>query len=108
MILKKSSTKVNDKVYHYKKWNVYHHTNRKWCYLNEKHLNLPEIKSAIEAAQTIAQNNIVIAQNQNNGFLHVFKENTVFLKEPGMGFEPMFSESAARRLNRSATPAYLT
>ena len=24
-----------------------------------------------------------------------------------MGFEPMFSESAARRLNRSATPAEL-
>ncbi len=98
MILKKSSTKTNGEVYFYKKWNVYHHNNHKWCYLNKDHMNLPEVKSTIEATQTIAQ-------NQNNGFSRVLKENTGFLQEPGKGFEPLYSESAARRLNRSATPA---
>ena len=96
---------MNGKVYHYKKWNAYHCNNHKWCYLNKNHLNLPEIKSTIETAQTLAQNNIIIAQNENNGFSRVFKENTGFLQEPGKGFEPLYSESAARRLNRSATPA---
>jgi hypothetical protein len=106
LILKKSSTKTNGKVYHYKKWNICHHKNRKWCYLNKDHLNQPEIKSAIEAAQTLAQNKVLVAQSQNNGFSRVFKENTGFFLEPGMGFEPICSESAAHRLNLSATPAY--
>jgi hypothetical protein len=86
VILKKSSTKTNGKVYIYKKWNVYHHNNHKWCYLNKDHLNLPEIKSTIETTQTFAQNNIIAAQNENNGFSRVYKENTGFLQEPGMGF----------------------
>jgi hypothetical protein len=91
LILKKSSTKTNGKIYHYKKWNVYHHSNRKWCYLNKGHMNLAEIKSAIEAAQTLAQNNVLVTQSKNNGFSRVFKENTGFLLEPGMGFEPICS-----------------
>jgi hypothetical protein len=78
MILKKSLTNVNGKIYHYKKWNVYHHKNHKWCYLNKEHLNLQEVKSAIEATQTLAQNNIVTAQNENNCFSSVFKVNTGF------------------------------
>ena len=32
-------------------------------------------------------------------------EGCVKQVEPGKGFEPLYSESAARRLNRSATPA---
>ena len=95
MILKKTSTRTAGKIYVHKKWNVYHHTNRKWCYLNKDHLKVPEIRKAIEATQALAQNNTVVAQTPNNGFS----------LEPGMGIEPMYSGSAAHRLNRSATPA---
>ena len=105
MILKKTSTKTTGKVYVYKKWNVYHHTNRKWCYLNKEHLKIPEIRAIIEATQTLAQNNTVVAQTSNNSFSRVFHGNNEFSLEPGMGIEPMYSGSAAHRLNRSATPA---
>ena len=105
MILKKTSTKTAGKVYTYKKWNVYHHTNRKWCYLNRDHLSIPKIRMIIEATQKIAQNNIVAAQNTKNCFSRVFHGDNEFSLEPGMGIEPMYSGSAAHRLNRSATPA---
>jgi len=95
MILKKTSTKTAGKVYTYKKWNVYHHTNRKWCYLNKDHLDLPEIREVIEATQKIAQSNIVAAQNTKNCFSRVFHRNNEFSLEPGMGIEPMYSGSAA-------------
>jgi len=98
MILKKTSTKTAGKVYAYKKWNVYHHTNRKWCYLNKEHLKIPEIRMIIEAAQKIAQNNSVATQNTKNRFSRVFHRNNEFSLEPGVGIEPMYSGSATRHL----------
>ena len=98
MILKKTSTKTAGKVYTYKKWNVYHHTNRKWCYLNKDHLRIPKIRMIIEATQKIAQNNIVATQNTKNCFSRVFHRNNECSLEPGMGIEPMYSGSAAHHL----------
>jgi integrase len=97
VILKKSSTKTNGKVYFYKKWNVHHsqRTEHQWCYLNSGHLDIAGVKSIIgEAAQKVAQNHSVIAQTQNNCFSRVFHGNNGFSVEPGMGFEPIYSESA--------------
>jgi len=96
MILKKTSTKTAGKVYVYRKWNVYHHTNRRWCYLNKDHLSIPKIRIVIEATQKIAQSNIVAAQNTKNCFSRFFHGNNEFSLEPGMGIEkPMYSGSAA-------------
>jgi len=105
MILKKTSTKTAGKVYAYKKWNVYHHTNRKWCYLNKDHLSIPEIRIAIEATQKTAQNNIAAAQNTKNCFSRVFHRNNEFSLEPGMGIEPMYSGSAAHHLFKAVSLA---
>jgi len=95
VIQKKTSTETAGKVYVYKKWNVYHHANRKWCYLNKEHLKIPQIRVIIEAAQKIAQNNSVATQNTKNRFSRVFHRNNEFSLEPGMGIEPMYSGSAA-------------
>ena len=107
MILKKTSTKTGGKVYKYKKWNVYHHTNRRWCYLNKHHLSIPEIRIIIKATQKIAQNSSVATQSTKSCFSRLFHRNNEFSLEPGMGIEPMCSGSAAHRLNRSATPAII-